>query len=240
MSAAAYSDGDLESVKFADRRQSYREALDTIFSMDFSKEDYLHNFPSFVGHMTIARFIALYEAYKMTLGCAGHIAEVGVYKAACSLWFAKLVRIFEPEALTMVHGFDWFKGTQVTEEDPLLAEGSYAEDYEKIALLIRTQGLDSILKLHKLDVTTELPDFFSKYPHLQFKLILLDVGVYPVVQSCIKEFYPRLVSGGIMLFDQFNHELAPRETRAIRELLPDAKLRTFPFCWMPTAYLVKP
>jgi hypothetical protein len=42
-----------------------------------------------------------------------------------------------------------------------------------------------------------------------------------------------------MMFDHFNHEVAPGETRAIRELLPGAKMRNFSFGWMPTAYVIK-
>ena len=30
------------------------------------------------------------------------------------------------------------------------------------------------------------------------------------------------------------------QTRAIKEFMPDAKMRTFPFGWMPNAYVVKP
>ena len=81
-----------------------------------------------------------------------------------------------------------------------------------------------------------------RYPvvHLQFKLIFLDCGLYDVVRSSLKHFWPRLTSGGVMLFDHFNHEVAPGETRAIKEFMPDAKIRTFSFGWMPTAYVVKP
>jgi hypothetical protein len=43
-----------------------------------------------------------------------------------------------------------------------------------------------------------------------------------------------------MIFDQFNHELSPGETRAIKEFLPGTKIQTFPFGAMPTAYVVKP
>jgi predicted O-methyltransferase YrrM len=75
---------------------------------------------------------------------------------------------------------------------------------------------------------------------MQFKLVFLDAGLYQVVKSCLEQFWPRITSGGILAFDQFNHELAPGETRAIREFMPDAKIKTFPFAWMPTAYVVKP
>ena len=43
-----------------------------------------------------------------------------------------------------------------------------------------------------------------------------------------------------MIFDQFNHELAPGETRAVKDFMPDAKIQSFPFGAMPTAYIVKP
>jgi predicted O-methyltransferase YrrM len=75
---------------------------------------------------------------------------------------------------------------------------------------------------------------------MQFKLVFLDAGQYEIVKSCLTHFWPRLTSGGVLIFDQFNHELAPGEARAVRECLPDAKLRTLPGAWMPTTYVVKP
>jgi len=60
--------------------------------------------------MNIGRFLALYETYKRTLNLAGHIAEVGVWKASSLLYFAKLTRLFESESPTLVHGFDWYRG----------------------------------------------------------------------------------------------------------------------------------
>ena len=235
-----YDIGKFETLKFAGRRESYYEGLNEILSLGYSQEDLLHHFPSFVGHMTISRFIALYELYKMCLGVAGHIAEAGVFKGAGTLWFAKLAQIFEPESMTLVHGFDWFEGNQPTAEEPNVHEESYKEDYDRVMKLVRAQKLDHVVHLHKLDLRTELAQFFDENKYMQFKLVFLDAGMYEIVASCITQFWPRLTSGGLMIFDQFNHELSPGETRAIKELLPDAKLRTLPFGWMPTAYVVKP
>jgi predicted O-methyltransferase YrrM len=106
--------------------------------------------------------------------------------------------------------------------------------------LIRAQRLDHIVHIHKLDLSTELDQFFKTNNYMQFKLVYLDAGLYDVVMSCLKHFWPRLTSGGVMVFDQFNHELAPGETRAIKEYMPDAQIKTFTFGWMPTAYVVKP
>ena len=189
--------------------------------------------------LTIARFISLYEVYKMTLGVAGHIAEIGVFKGAGSLFFAKLMKLFEPASLTLVHGFDWFQPAELSEEEKHRDNECYG-DYEKVIKLIRAQEMENVVHIHNLDVRNDLGPFFTENPHLQFKLIFADCGTYDVVRSTLEHFWPRLTSGGIMLFDQFNHEVAPGETRAIKEFMPDGKFKTFPFGWMPTMYVVKP
>ena len=184
--------------------------------------------------------MALYDLYKMVLGVAGHIAEAGVYKGAGTLFFAKLAQIFEPESLTLVHGFDWFEGTKPTAEDRNVMEGSYKEDYSRLLRLISAQKIEHLVHIHKLDLTTGLAQFFEENNSLQFKLVFLDAGQYDIVKSCLEHFWPRLTSGGVLILDQFNHELSPGEARAVREFMPDAQIRTFPFAWMPTAYVIKP
>ena len=176
----------------------------------------------------------------MTLGIAGHIAEVGVFRGAVSLFLAKLSLLFEPHTMTQIHSFDWFRdpcewGPAASDDMPV-----YYEPYERIRDMIAVQGLQRYVLLHRLDVKTELEGFFHEYNHLQFRLVFLDAGEYDIVARSIREFWPRLSNGGIMIFDQFNHEVAPGETMAVRELLPpDSILRTFPHGGMPTAYVVK-
>lgn len=233
------SSGKFELKKFSHKKSDYVKSFEEIMLLGFDQTDYIHHFPAFTGQLTLNRFLTFYEAYKMTLGVAGHIAEIGVYKGAVSLFFAKLINIFEPNTLTLVHGFDWFQGAKLTGEEKFVTEGACQEDYDRVTKLIELQNLDNILKIHNLDVTKELDNFFNENPYLQFKMVFVDCGIYDVVKSSLEQFWPRLTSDGIMLFDHFNHEVAPGETRAIKELLPDVKIRSFPFGWMPTAYIVK-
>lgn len=232
--------GNLESMKFNYRRKNYYDYVDYLKSNQPSLEDLLHNFTSYVGHMSLNRVLTIYELYKKTLGLAGHIADVGVYKGASALLFAKLIKIFEPESLTLCHGFDWFEGTKKSELDPeFVIDGGYKSEYESILELVTKQTLDNILKIHKLDLTKDLEEFFNKNKHLTFKLIMMDAGFYEVMKSSIPYFYERLIPGGIMIFDQYSHEFAPGETMAIHEILPRAVIRTLPNSWMPNAYIVK-
>ena len=150
------------------------------------------------------------------------------------------MQIFEPEALTQVHGFDWFRGMEQGPKDSTkVRRHARQESYERLTALTKAQSLDNLVYVHKLDVTKDLDAFFDKNPHLQFKLVFLDAGTYEVVKASIRLFWRRLTKGGILILDQFNHELSPGETLAVKELLPEAELRTFTWASMPNAYVVK-
>lgn len=191
--------------------------------------------------MSLNRLLTLYELYKVVQNVAGHIAEVGVFKGAGTILFAKLIHIFESEALTQVHGFDWFQGTSTGGENDskLVPQGGYKSDFDELSKIIKLQKLDHIIRIHNFDVTKKLKQFLSENKHLQFKLVFLDAGMYEVMQACIPLFWERLTPGGIMIFDQFTNELAPGETLSVRELLPHAKVRTIQHSWMPNAYIIK-
>jgi hypothetical protein len=230
----------METRRFAHRREVYWKGIDEILQMGVAPSDLIHHAPAFAGHINLGRYLALYEAYKMALPFAGHIAEAGIWKGTCTIFFAKLARMFEPDSNALVHGFDWFQGTRMEgDEAKLVQEGMYAASFEWVSRLVSVQGLDDVVRLHNVDLARDLPDFFARHPHLQFKLVFLDCGVYKVVRACLEHFWPRLTPGGVLILDNFNHETSPGETAAVRELLPGKPLRSFGFPGQPTAYLVK-
>lgn len=232
--------GEFEYKKFDERRDQYYEMLNTYRSMDIPIQDLVENFTCFTGHMSLSRYLGLYELYKKTLGVAGHIGEVGTFKGSSFFLFAKLIRIFESESLTQIHGFDWFGGMDSDSvADFKVEKGSYQANEATVRKLIEIQQLENIAFLHKLDVTKELNSFLEKYQHLQFKLVFLDAGLYEVVTTALPLLWERLTPGGILVLDQFNHELSPGETMAVREILPNAKVKTLPNIWMPSGYIVK-
>lgn len=233
--------GKFESTKFNHRRADFYKYLKFIDDRKISISDILEHNTAYIGHMSLNRTITLYECYKMVQNVAGHIAEVGVYKGAGTMLFAKLVHIYENEALTQVHGFDWFQGTGKggDNDTSLVPEGGYQSSYEEMMELIALQKLDHIIRIHNFDICKELKAFFTTYKHLQFKLVFLDAGMYDVMQVAIPEFWNRMTPGGIMIFDQYSHELGPGETISIREFLPKIKIKTLPNSWMPNAYAIK-
>lgn len=233
--------GALESAKFDSRRKDFYKYREFINKQNIPTTDLLEHFTAYVGHMSLNRMLTLYELYKKVQDVAGHIAEVGVYKGAGTLFFAKLLQIFESESLTQVHGFNWFEGAGDigVNDSGLIETGSYSSDKDLLLELIKKQKLDHIVRINDFDITKELNGFFNTYKHLQFKLVFLDAGIYDVMQKAIPLFWERLTPGGIMILDQYNHELAPGESLSIRELLPNAKVKTIANSWMPNAYIIK-
>jgi hypothetical protein len=79
--------GEFEYVKFESRRDTYYQSLTELQTLDIPFQDLIENFTCFTGHMSLSRYLGLYELYKSTLGVAGHIAEVGTYKGASFFFF---------------------------------------------------------------------------------------------------------------------------------------------------------
>lgn len=231
--------GQFEYLKFDDRRQHFSEYIDYLKSKNILLEDWMEHFTSYIGHMSLSRVLGLYELYKKSLGVSGHIGEIGIYKGASFFLFAKLVKIFEAESLTQVHGFDWFQGTGGDDIGMKIEQGGYKQDYEEILFLNEFQGFKNLAFIHKMDVVEELDGFLHENLHLQFKLFFMDAGTHKVVKTALPLIWQRITPGGIVVFDQYNHELSPGETLAVREMLPDAKVRIIPNIWMPSGYIVK-
>ena len=220
--------------------RSTEAAVSKFETLDYMISDFYEYFPCFTSAKNISRFISFYECYKMTLGISGHIAEVGVYRGAVSFFFTKLALLYEPHGLTQIHGFDWFQKPEGDNPPKFPDPASYYESYERISTIINVQGLQTHLLLHRLNVLTELEEFFRENDYLRFKIVFLDAGNYDIVEKCIKEFWPRLSQGGILILDQYNFEVAPGETLAVHDLLPEETIiHSFPNGWMPTGYIIK-
>jgi len=120
-----------------------------------------------------------------------------------------------------------------------IEQGGYKQDYNDIVELNKKQGFDNLAFIHKIDVVEELEGFLKENLSLQFKLFFLDAGTYKVVKTALPLIWERITPGGIVILDQYNHELSPGETLAARELLPDAQVKVIPNIWMPSGYIVK-
>jgi hypothetical protein len=229
----------MDKSKFADDDAVYFEYIAQLDGLYDDVKEVIYNFPVYVGAVNLARFFGIQEIFRQVIDRSGHIADVGTYKGASMLFFAKLVQLFEPYSQTEVHGFDWFKGMQPNEADDLNQAGKYIGSKARLQRLIDLQGLDDVCRLYDLDLTRDLEAFFAAKPWLRYKLVFLDCGIRDVLEASLTHFWLRLVTGGILIMDHYNNGASPSESDVIDRLAPGAKMLQTPYSRSPTAYLVK-
>jgi hypothetical protein len=176
--------------------------ISEILEIDIPKIDLIHGFPLFTGHVNLARYLFFYDLYKEVYKLSGDIADVGTWKGYSFLFFAKLVKIFEPLAFTRVHAYDWFQGMLPQVEDDTSHEGEYIGGYDMLCKLIELHELSGLAVVNKLDLAKDLPEYFKNKENrsLRFKLCFIDCGIKNVLEESLKYFYPRIIKGGIVPF----------------------------------------
>ena len=65
------------------------------------------------------------------------------------------------------------------------------------------------------------PDTAGPVAETAFCLVHADVDIYTSVLACCHFFYPRLVSGGVMIFDDYGRQSCPGARAAVDELFAD-------------------
>ena len=225
--------------KFERDDEIYFNYIQNLNELEYSNQDIIYNFPSFVGSVNLARFLSFYEMYQGIRNISGDIADIGTYLGGSMFTFAKLVKLFEPYSNTRVHGFDWFKGQIPGNQDDANQLGKYVTSKEKLEKLIELQGLNGLVDLHDLDLVNDLPAFVELNPWMRFKCIFLDCGIANVMESTLKNFWPLLVPGGVLILDHFNSGVSPQESNLVNKYCGNSVIQSIDFSRSPTAFLKK-
>ncbi|MCK6467023.1 MAG: TylF/MycF family methyltransferase [Candidatus Brocadia sinica] len=210
-----------------------------------SNVEKLQNFTKYVPTQDLRKFFCRYELFRKILHVHGSIVECGVLYGGGLMAWAQLSEIFEPlNHLRNIIGFDTFAGfVSFSEMDKTgtafqgknggLAIDTYDDLLNSIALYNKNRFLNHIekVKLVKGDVAESLPTYLKTNPHLVVSLLYLDFDIYEPTVVALKHLIPRIPKGGIIAFDELNHEVWPGETIAVMQEIGLNKLRIerFPF-----------
>jgi len=135
----------------------------------------------------------IYQLVKQIVNLDGDIAEIGVYKGRS----AKVIALTVEKSPKNVYLFDTFSGMPEVdpEKDNFYQTGSLADT----SLAEVTEFLKDCRNV------TIYPGFFpdTAKPLIdkKFAFVHIDVDIYQSVLECCKICYPRMVSSGIMVFD---------------------------------------
>jgi len=244
---------------YATRDKQHWSRLQSIIDLaQYSLEDVQINFPAFVRRREMARLVSHYELFKTVIDLPGCIVELGVGRGGSLLTWAKLLETFCPaDRSRKVFGFDHFQGVvDFVEADGKLTGGAshkvmggFQTPAEPIRQLIELSNDDNILagvervRLVEGDVLETLPKFLDDNPGLKISLLHFDVDLYKPTQFALKKLYPLVVTGGVIVLDEYGLIPWQGETRAVDEYFSSfpkrPTIQKHPYVPTPHGYFVK-
>ncbi len=153
----------------------------------------------------------LYRAALGTFSLIGAAAEVGVYRGGTALL---LSRVFA--GISTVHLFDTFDGMPPADPEKDLHEaGDFRDTTERAVRQLLEGSENAVLHAGLFPMTAEgLGDTAFRFVHV-------DVDLYRSVLDCAEFFYPRLVTGGVMVFDDYGWSSTAGAREAVDEFFRD-------------------
>ena len=215
--------------------------------------DVINQLGVFQRRMYFTKAIAHWEIYKQIAELPGDVVEVGVYKGDSLLNFARFMEMLSPgDRSRSVIGFDHFKGLQDFNEADQTGdanaknvgsfEGAYAtgDFYPSLRALIDLFNEDSFvpkkprIKLVEGDVRETAKKYVEEHPGLRISLLHLDCDIYKPTLAALEAFYPHVVTGGIVLLDEFAFSEFPGESKAVDTYFEGRAPKIQKFGWTAT------
>lgn len=198
----------------------------------------------------VSKILARYELFKRVISLPGDVVEGGVLKGVGVLYWAKLIQLFNPLSERKVVGFDTFEGfpkdltfahdRQAGERLGLDANYTPVSPEEILGIAERV-GLAHRVELVKGDATRTIPEHLERHPGFRVALLNLDFDAYDPTVVALERLYPRVVPGGVVLFDDYGiREYG--ESDAVDRFFQGtpAVYQALPWALSPRAYLIKP
>jgi O-methyltransferase len=166
------------------------------------------------GHTLVdkTRCYMLYQCARQAAGIPGDAAEVGVYRGGTARLISKTI---EPAGRAL-HLFDTFAGMPEVRADKDI---HHAGDFDDTSIERVRAYLADCTNLHFYQGI--FPHTSAPLADHSFAFVHIDVDIYQSVLDCCVFFYPRVPSGGIMIFDDYGFVSCPGAKQAVDMFLED-------------------
>ena len=249
----------MTKIDHAARDAAFWERMQQLFDKNaFGAPDILGNFAAYVRRRDMVRFLAHYELFKHIVDLPGCVVETGVFRGASFFTWTKLMETFCPgDRSRRVYGFDHFDGLGALHEADggeaaegyAKTQGGYASSLENIKELVALHNADGLVadvercRIINGDVSETVPTFLEQTPGLRIALLHLDVDLYEPTKVTLEHFFDRVVTGGVIVFDEYGLVPWEGESRAVEEFFAARgmrpEIRKFPFSQTPHGYMIK-
>lgn len=148
-------------------------------------------------------------------GLPGDWAECGVFKGSTSLImgeYHRRYRLLQPGC--SIHLFDSFEGLSApagADSGTTMARGDYTGTEEEVR---RNLSAYDYFIYHR----GWIPDRFPEVADRKFSFVHVDVDLYEPVRDSLDFFLPRMVSGGVIVLDDYGCADTPGALRAADEM----------------------
>jgi hypothetical protein len=196
------------------------------------------------------KLLARYDVLKMVLDVPGDVVECGVFKGAGVMTWLKLLHIYAPGSQRRVVGFDTFDAfarTSDTSDASTVAafvreSGHEGTDPAAIVQAAIAAGIDpSRLELVAGDIRTSASDYAAANPGFRIALLHMDLDLGAPTFAALQALWPRVVRGGVVLFDEYAVSRWSESDGVDRFLeTTGLRLHALPHARTPTAFVVKP
>lgn len=156
-------------------------------------------FIPFRNHSVVSadRFYILKMAAENCMVLDGDFVECGAYKGGTSAMLAKLLR--EKKSDKKLHIFDTFSGMpEVNSRYDTHKKGDFSDTSVQAVKNI----IGEAINLCKFYVGW-IPETFRDFNEHSVSFCHIDVDIYDSVYNSVSFFWPKLVSGGFMIFDDY-------------------------------------
>lgn len=193
----------------------------------------------------MAKMLAHYELYKMILDKPGDIVEMGIFKGASFMRWAKFRNIFENNFSRKIVGFDIFGEFPKADEIDRTAKEKFTEvagdlgiSVEDLKNKLDKLNLNENISLIRGDITKTIEPYLNENPQTKIALLHVDVDLLDPTKQSIEKFHSYMVKGGVMVFDDYGY--FPGANIVIDEFIKqnNLEIKKFPFVHTPSYVVI--
>ncbi len=188
---------------------------------DFNRAfDYENNFYLSAQPARFAKLLAHADLFRRVQHLDGAVAECGVFKGTSLVGFATFRQLFDGDNKRPIIGFDTFGRFPETQFEAdrerrqrfIDEAGDESIGVDQLEQVLQHKGLADNINLVAGDILETVPAWCAAHPDTRLALINLDTDIYEPAQVILKYLWPRLLSGGLLLLDDYG--VFPGETKA--------------------------
>jgi SAM-dependent methyltransferase len=171
----------------------------------------------------------------------GEFVECGCWRGHSAYCIAKLISNQKSDRKLLI--FDSFEGlSERTHHDTTRFNLSKKElEYERKLLSCSEDKVRNVLKDFDFIRYYKgwIPTRFNAIINTKISFLHIDVDLYQPIKDTLEHLYPKIVTGGVIVFDDYGHSSFDGAKKAVDEFLKENKCSFFYEVPMGSAFIIK-